>query len=294
MKRPQTNRVQLRITARPAISILALVGSSLLACGDVTTFGGDGAGGGAGGSTETVEGLPCEVVDLLESHCVSCHSDPPRNAAPMAMVTYEQLAAPSPSDPSRTVAEMSIERMASTDAPMPPGSQLPAEVVAAFEAWVGDGMPRGDCQSSGETVVCTSGQTWTWGYDPPNESRRSEMNPGMACNGCHTDPTQEEDGPTFQIAGTVYPTLHEPDLCFGEQGVMVEVTDAAGHTITMTTNATGNFSYEEGVALVMPITARVTRGDTTVAMTDPVDTGDCNSCHTQDGAEGAPGRIRVP
>lgn len=61
----------------------------------------------------------------------------------------------------------------------------------------------------------------------------------------------------------------------------------------MTTNLSGNFSYE-GDALAMPITTRVIRGDSSVAMTGPVDTGDCNSCHTQDGANGAPGRILAP
>lgn len=205
--------------------------SALWACGSVTNELGDGggaSGAGSGGGDASVSGLPCEVADLLAAQCVSCHSDPPRNAAPMAMVSYDDLAAPSLSDPSRTVAEMSVVRMHDATASMPPGGQLSVGAIAPFEAWVADGMPRGDCATGGETVVCSSGETWIWDDEPPDENRRPEMNPGMACNSCHM---AENEGPNFGVAGTVYPTFHEPDICFGAEEVTVEVTDAVGRVI---------------------------------------------------------------
>ena len=57
----------------------------------------------------------------------------------------------------------------------------------------------------------------------------------------------------------------------------------------------GNFwQFGDAVDLVMPITARVIQGDKVLAMATPVDTGDCNTCHTQEGKESAPGRIILP
>jgi len=41
-------------------------------------------------------------------------------------------------------------------------------------------------------------------------------------------------------------------------------------------------------------TARVVRGDQERVMLSPQMDGDCNSCHTENGANGAPGRIVAP
>ena len=66
-----------------------------------TTGGGVGGAsgggvGGAGGSTTTVaNGIPCDVATLLQNRCVGCHSNPPINGAPMPLVTYANLTAPS-------------------------------------------------------------------------------------------------------------------------------------------------------------------------------------------------------
>ena len=42
----------------------------------------------------------------------------------------------------------------------------------------------------------------------------ADMNPGRACITCHST----MNGPSLTIAGTVYPTAHEPDLCNGANG----------------------------------------------------------------------------
>ena len=44
----------------------------------------------------------------------------------------------------------------------------------------------------------------------------------------------------------------------------------------------------------MPFTAKVTYQGRERAMTAPQTSGDCNGCHTQAGANGAPGRITLP
>jgi hypothetical protein len=46
--------------------------------------------------------------------------------------------------------------------------------------------------------------------------------------------------------------------------------------------------------LVQPSQLDLGEGGSGAPMLTPVDTGDCNSCHTQDGKEGAPGRIILP
>jgi hypothetical protein len=65
---------------------------------------------------------------------------------------------------------------------------------------------------------------------------------------------------------------------------------------SLTTNATGNFLIErgKGKVLVKPISARVLYKGKERRMKQQVDTGDCNSCHTEAGANGAPGRIMLP
>ena len=42
----------------------------------------------------------------------------------------------------------------------------------------------------------------------------ADMNPGRACITCHST----MNGPSLTIAGTVYPSAHEPNLCNGANG----------------------------------------------------------------------------
>jgi len=134
--------------------------------------------------------------------------------------------------------------------------------------------------------TCTSGTTWTEG-----NHGSSHMNPGRACIACHST----NDGPALTIGGTVYPTAHEPDLCYGENGssgVQVVITGADGQTLTLTPGSSGNFDW--GGTVAMPYNAKVTYMGRERAMTGKQITGDCNGCHTQAGANGAPGRILLP
>ena len=135
-------------------------------------------------------------------------------------------------------------------------------------------------------ATCTSMTSWSGG------NRGSDsMNPGMACISCHSS----GDGPRFAIAGTVYPTGHEPDRCnssVGTQGAQIVIIGADGKMVTLTPNGVGNFS--SNTAIKTPYQAKVTYQGRERLMIASQTSGDCNSCHTQNGANGAPGRITVP
>lgn len=99
------------------------------------------------------------------------------------------------------------------------------------------------------------------------------------------------------IGGTVYPTAHEPDDCNGASGsslggASVIITGANGATLTLPVNSVGNFYTGQSVAV--PFTAKVVVGNAVRAMVTPQTNGDCNSCHTESGANNAPGRIMLP
>lgn len=131
---------------------------------------------------------------------------------------------------------------------------------------------------------CTSNKTWTGG------DRGSQlMHPGGACITCHKT---DRRAPTLTIAGTVFPSGHEPDDCNGAAGAKVVITDANGKVTTLTTNTAGNFYATAAIA--MPFTAKVTFNGKERAMVASQTDGNCNSCHTQNGANNAPGRITLP
>jgi hypothetical protein len=101
-------------------------------------------------------------------------------------------------------------------------------------------------------------------------------------------------GPAFKIAGTVYPTAHEPNDCDGVAGgnLSIVVTDAKGGVLSLPVNSAGNFYSKSAVAA--PFHVKVTDGTKERAMPDTLTAGDCNSCHTETGVNGAPGRIMAP
>ena len=137
--------------------------------------------------------------------------------------------------------------------------------------------------------VCTSDTHWKMADQPS-----PQMYPGVACNECHS---MVLGTPRFTIAGTLYPTGHEPDNCNGALGAIVEIVDANNVIFTLEpTNEAGNFMFSivESPQPAFPFRARVILDGRVRAMTGEVANGDCNSCHTQDGASSAPGRILLP
>lgn len=135
-------------------------------------------------------------------------------------------------------------------------------------------------------ATCTSNSSWTRGEN-------DRMRPGEACVTCHT---REGEGPRYAIAGTLFPTGHEPDDCNGvagaSSGARVVITDANGQDHELTPNSAGNFYFNGSLAT--PYTAKVVSDAGERLMFTPQKDGDCNKCHTSEGTGGAPGRIVVP
>ena len=254
-------------------------------------------GGDAGdASASTDPSIPCAVNDLLTTRCAQCHGATPTSGAPAALVTWQDLTAPSATDPSKSNAQLSIERMQDTARPMPPlpGTPATADQIAAMQAFLDGKKPHGDCTGDAtagdpyaSSSACTSNKRWALG-----DTGSSLMHPGRACVSCHA----ANGAAPLTIAGTVYPTAHEPTDCDGANGsslgAHVIVLDANNQTHTIAVNAVGNFYYAGTFA--PPYRAMVTAGGKERIMATPQTSGDCNSCHTDGGDKNAPGRIVAP
>ncbi len=238
--------------------------------------------------------LPCDVRAAIEAACRSCHSSPPTSEAPIALVSRYDFLQPS-SVPGESLGERSLERMKNADAPMPPATEPPAADwhITAFEGWVAAGMPPGDCGAipgKPAETTCQSGLFWGKG-----DMGDADMNPGLACRACHQMLAPEH---AYFFSGTVFPDLHEQDLCTSPPpaGAHVEILDAQGNvTLTITPGAAGNFTSSAVVAGVpVPYRARLVANGLTRSMSSAQTSGDCNSCHTEQGKDGAPGRLVWP
>ena len=262
-------------------------GSGTTASGGVTASGGASAGAGD---------LPCEVQAMLAMKCLSCHRVDP----PGALLSAVDFARTSRSAPSKTVGQLALERVQATDTTRMPPAPLEAVTAAelsALQTWIGAGAPATSCSDTpvpigpdpyDTPVVCTSMKNWTGG------NRESpQMRPGGACISCHK---QEGEGPVFAIAGTLFPTAHEPNDCNGvssSAGAQVVITEASGTSHTLTVNNAGNF-FLESRNFAYPYQAKVVYDGRERVMVEAQKDGDCNSCHTEAGTMKAPGRIFLP
>lgn len=296
------------------------VGVALGACTGSLNDGGSGAGHGSTGSNNTATGLPCDVADVINAKCASCHSNPPTAGAPTPLLSASDLQAKAKTDPSVTMAQQSVKRMQAASGPMPPGGGATPADVAAFQKWIDSGYAQGDCGGTSQPdpaftgmSVCTSGKVCS--SDPAtciDQADRTQMEPGVACNQCHGTSTPKRV--VFAAAGTVYPTGHEPALCSGVDGsamadVVVVLTGADGVEHRVRPNQAGNFIYDDYCAnnacfqykdsgtLTFPYRARVESSKGVRVMSEPQMDGDCNLCHTDaPGGNGsaAAGRIVIP
>lgn len=131
--------------------------------------------------------------------------------------------------------------------------------------------------------VCSEGIEWTGG-----DQGSPDMNPGRPCLDCHGGGER-----MFTIAGTVYKKLGEADQCVGTRDpVQVILTGADGKSIAIDTNEMGNFYTRYTVKT--PYRAMVVANGKQSVMVSAQTSGDCNSCHTATGANGAPGRVTPP
>lgn len=244
--------------------------------------------------------LPCDVRAILADRCQICHGAKPSNGAPFPLVSYRDLTRTNTAGV--VIAQRVLTRIKSPTSPMPPmpGEPLTAAEIALFEAWATAGTPtsKAGCQTVpgpfDGPLVCTSGTMW-----PGGNRGAPIMHPGGACIACHASSGDDaslvpkgDDAPRFVIAGTVYPTGHEPNDCNGASAATVEITDATGAVTALPVNAVGNFFTTS--RLPFPIHAAVVANGKRRAMVSSPPRGDCNGCHTPDGANGAPGRITLP
>lgn len=98
--------------------------------------------------------LPCDLATVLETSCQGCHAAEPRLAAPMALVSYEDLMAPAVSDPSRPVFELMLSRVHDEIAPMPPASsrRLSSDELLVIDRMTGTGPSGSDADTCGTEV----------------------------------------------------------------------------------------------------------------------------------------------
>jgi hypothetical protein len=116
------------------------------------------------------------------------------------------------------------------------------------------------------------------------------MQPGDNCRACHGAPSSRyPEAPAWSVAGTVY---EGPDSDVGASGIEVEITDAAGKRVTLTTNSVGNFYT--GESFTNPLLVALVKGGVRVEMPAPPPSGGCNGCHDAPPTGDAPGRLYFP
>jgi hypothetical protein len=243
---------------------------------------------------------------MVASKCAQCHRDPPQGNATFPLLTLADFLAPSAIDPTKNEAQRALVRMTASSSPMPPAGYTPptSGEVTAFSTWVNAGAPAGSCGAvdagaplpdagtQPQPTTCTSSSWWTSG-----NNGSANMNPGLACKACHATNAFFKN---YQFMGTVFPSLHEQDRCNAPppSGGTIEIIDSNGMVAATLTpdSPSGNFHSSIPVldTVSVPYTARVTLNGKTATMMTPQMTGDCNSCHTEQGANGAPGRIVWP
>lgn len=123
----------------------------------------DGSGGGDGAARKPAPdppagaGFTCAVQTLLATKCQVCHTDPPQGGAKVPLLTVAQLLDWSTVDPSRSVAQVALERMKSGI--MPPAffnNPVTQAEVQAFESWA-QGNYVGSCAGSTPiSATCTT------------------------------------------------------------------------------------------------------------------------------------------
>ena len=114
------------------------------------------------------------------------------------------------------------------------------------------------------------------------------MLPGENCMNCHGGSAAKAVGaPAWTVAGTVY-TAPDAEMDTGTEGALVHLTDALNLSLTLKSNAVGNFYTRE--PLVFPLRACVEYAGFTRCM-ETVPRGSCNECHTIPSQNQAPGRI---
>jgi|APLak6261675434_1056106.scaffolds.fasta_scaffold01368_3 mono/diheme cytochrome c family protein len=279
------------------------VGGGAGSTGDGGLGGGSGSGGGGGATGPS--GLPCDVAALVAKHCVTCHGATPAGGAPSTLISRADFLKTAVSNPGASEGQQSLTRMLAGQ--MPPSGGLTATELSTFDAWINAGMPEGMCgevDAGSMEPTCASG-TYRLQPTPANDHASRTMAPGLACISCHSQQNfagqnpggLEAFGDIYDYMGTVFRAPHEKDLCDPNLGTSatVEIYNEAGTKVaTMPVNSGGNFMGFAAGGKPPKYTAKLVTPAGTRVMAGLQTSGDCNTCHTVAGAEGAPGRIYLP
>jgi hypothetical protein len=95
-----------------------------------------------GGGPQAARGIPCDVQDVIDRHCTSCHDAMPMFGAPMSLFDVDGWRVPAATDPSKTVAELAAIRIVDDENPMPATGQMPADDLEILQRWIADGTPE--------------------------------------------------------------------------------------------------------------------------------------------------------
>lgn len=140
--------------AKPAVSpagaVVGQAGGAATAPTMLPTAANAAAGSGS---------LPCEVSQLMQTHCAECHGAMPKNGAPMPLVSHADLTAPARSNPMRKVYELVAERIEDRARPMPPDptKRMPDAAIAQFKGWSAAGALAGAACTPGQTAAASGG-----------------------------------------------------------------------------------------------------------------------------------------
>ena len=76
-----------------------------------------------------------DIRIIIQNNCISCHSDPPRQSAPMPLTTLIEVR-------SAVMNRGLLTRINSTSNPMPPVGRMPAATRQLIQDWVDLGFPE--------------------------------------------------------------------------------------------------------------------------------------------------------
>lgn len=143
---------------QPTTGGVIFTGGSI-ATGGVIITGGAVA---TGGVTSTAGDLPCDVAQVLSTHCSKCHGESTNWGGPMSLTELSDFEGMGKLTTASTVHDLVKARIHDTARPMPPASEaaMPAADRDTLTAWLDAGRPAGSCDSNpatGGIVAATGG-----------------------------------------------------------------------------------------------------------------------------------------
>ena len=77
-----------------------------------------------------------DIQPIMQSSCTGCHSSPPVNGAPFALVNFNQVSQRA------TSVFNSMNRQSGTPGAMPPSGRLPQSTINIIQHWIDNGKPE--------------------------------------------------------------------------------------------------------------------------------------------------------